>query len=223
MQPFGPLYCETPALIAGFPAEPWNAYSSMVICVWGLAAWLLVVRRAPHAWPLHLMCALLVANGAGSTLWHGLRTSWALSFDVLPALVFVALGAFLWARRVAPLWQALTLVGLLIAVPMLTRFIPFELGFGRIVLTGGIVIVAAIWLIARTFPVARGAAWTGLAALGLAICALGFRSFDRAACDQFGFGSHFLWHVTLSAAAFMLMVTLLRLAAHRSPAVPASG
>lgn len=207
----GPLYCETPGVLDGFPAEPWNAYSSMVICVWGLLAWALVLRRAPNAWPLHLMCALLVLNGAGSTLWHGLRTGWALTLDVQPALVFVALGAFLWARRVAPVWQALALVAVLAAAPFLLRLLPIDLPFGRILLTGSVVIAAAIWLIARTWPKARPAAVTGLAALALALLALTFRSLDAMACDRLGFGSHFLWHVTLSAGAFMLMVTLLRL------------
>ncbi|BCW89697.1 hypothetical protein sos41_28630 [Alphaproteobacteria bacterium SO-S41] len=209
---FGPRYCETPDPIGGlFPIETWNAYSSMVICVWGALAWVLVIRRAPQAWPLHVLCALLVLNGAGSTLWHGLRTRWALALDVQPALVFVALAAFLWARRVAPLWQAVLLVVVLVAAPFLLRLLPFEFGVGRIVLTAAVVILAAIWLVTRTFAVSRPAALTGLAALVLAICALTFRSIDTLACSEIGFGSHFLWHVTLSAAAFTLLLTLLRL------------
>ena len=207
----GPLYCETPAAFDGFPAEPWNAYSSMVICVWGLVAWLVVLRRAPGAWPLLAMCALLVLNGVGSTLWHGLRTGWALTLDVQPALVFVALGAFLWAWRVGSLRQALMLVAALIVVPIAVRFLPLELPFGRIVLTALVVIAAAVWLIARTWPLSRTSGLTGLIALILALLALAFRSLDGLSCAHLAFGSHFLWHVTLSAAAFTLLLTLLRL------------
>src|SRR5262249_31450318 len=113
----GPVYCETPDIASGFPIEPANTWSSVVIVLYGLAAWMLVARRAPNALTLYALCALLIVNGAGSVLWHGMRTRWALALDALPAVVFVLIAAFLWARRVAPLWQAAAVALALLATP----------------------------------------------------------------------------------------------------------
>jgi len=100
MERFGPLYCETPETITGvFPVEPANAISSGVIVLFGIAALVLVMRREPRAIVLYVACALLMLNGVGSILWHGLRTRWALTLDFMPALIFLLIVAFLWARR----------------------------------------------------------------------------------------------------------------------------
>lgn len=215
---FGPRYCETPDPVGGaFPIEPWNAISSGVICLFGLAGLYLVARRAPRAWPLHLLCALLVVNGAGSVLWHGLRTRWALTLDVQPALIFVALGALIWARRVAPLWQAATLAALVIGTPLIIRYTGLQLPLrGMMVANGLVIVLAAGWLIAKTAPLAPRAAATGGAALALALTALAFRSLDAHACAHFEHGSHFLWHIFLSSAAFMLLTTLIALEPSRN-------
>src|SRR6185436_2166865 len=115
---FGPQYCETPAFADGFPVEPANAISSGVIVLYGIAALVLVMRRAPRDVSLYALCALLIVNGVGSILWHGLRTRWALSLDALPAVVFVIIAAFLWARKVAPVWQAAIVGVVLVALPI---------------------------------------------------------------------------------------------------------
>jgi len=212
MQPFGPTYCETPALIDGiFPVEPWNAISSFVIVAYGLLTLALVIRLRPPPWLLLLLGSLLVLNGAGSVLWHGLRTRWALTLDVAPALILVALAAFLWARKVAPLWQVALMLALLVGTPFLARYIDIPLPGGWAILRGGVLVLAGIWLVARTLPVNRPAALTGALALLFALVALSARTLDAEACAHVAQGSHFLWHIFLSTAAFMLMLTLMRL------------
>lgn len=212
MPPFGPMYCETPATITGiFPVEPWNAYSSMVIVLFGLLASWLVARRTPRAYELYFVCALLVVNGVGSTLWHGLRERWALTLDVMPALIFVLIVAVLWARKVAPLWQALLLGLVLLVTPFALNY--FELNFyGRFGTMGVVITLAAIWLVTQTMRLSRPAALSGGVALVLAIGALTFRSIDSMTCDTVSFGSHFLWHILLSSAAFLCIRTLVLLA-----------
>lgn len=213
MAPFGPQYCETPSDIDGlFPVEPANAYSSMIIVVWGLVALWLVWRRAPRSWPLYLAVALLVTNGVGSTLWHGLRTRWSLVLDWLPAVIFVVVVALLWARRVAPLWQGLILATALIATPFALRLLNLNLPFwGPFAASAIVILVGAAWLIVRTRSQNRGAALTGLLAVAFAFSALAFRSGDAYACEQLGIGSHFLWHIFLSTAAFLSVWTVVRL------------
>jgi hypothetical protein len=213
MERFGPTYCETPETITGiFPVEPWNAISSGVIVLFGIASLFLVMRRSPRAIELYVASVLLILNGTGSILWHGLRTRWALNFDVIPALIFVLLVAFLWARRVAPGWQVAVAGALLVLVPVGVRFLapelPMVFRFGSSIL---VVALLAMWLIVRSFAISREAALTGALALGSAVTALTFRSIDPFSCDEVAMGTHFLWHVFLSAAAFLCMLTVVRL------------
>ena len=101
---FGPIYCETPASSVGavFPIEPANTVSNAVIVMFGLLALYFVIKRTPRAYDLYFLCALLIANGIGSGLWHGLRDRGALIFEVQAGL-FVLFGiAFCWSRR---LWS----------------------------------------------------------------------------------------------------------------------
>lgn len=224
MERFGPTYCETPETVTGiFPVEPWNAISSGVIVLFGIASLFLVMRRSPRAIELYAASALLILNGIGSILWHGLRTRWALNFDVIPALIFVLLVAFLWARRVAPGWQVAVAGALLVLVPVAVRFLapelPMVFRLGSSIL---VVALLALWLIARSFAISRQAALTGALALTSAITALTFRSIDPFSCDEVAMGTHFLWHVFLSAAAFLCMLTVVRLREVRPVAATAA-
>ncbi len=210
--PFGPTYCETPALIDGvFPVEPWNAISSFVIVFFGLLTLGVALRYRPPPVVLLILGTLLVLNGAGSVLWHGLRTRWALALDVWPAIVLVALAAFLWARKVAPLWQAVIALAVLFGAPFLLSYFEVRLPGGWAVTRSALVVAVALWLIWRTASVSRPAAVTGGLALTFALTALTVRTLDAWACQHVEQGSHFLWHVFLSSAAFLLMLTLVRL------------
>jgi len=209
---FGPQYCETPGLADGFPVEPWNAISSGVIVLWGLAALVLVARRRPNDLWLYALCALLIVNGVGSILWHGLREQWTLPLDALPAVVFVIGVAFLWARKVAPLWQAAVLGIVLVALPVvLFRFDIVPPGLSRMLTSAIVITIGAVWLIARTMFVSPSAWYVGSYALASAVAALTFRTVDPLTCDKLAFGTHFLWHIFLSTAAFLCMVVLVRL------------
>lgn len=208
----GPQYCETPSVMDGFPAEPWNSISSGVIVLWGLAALVLVARRRPNDLWLYALCVLLIVNGTGSILWHGLREGWSLTLDWLPAVAFVILVAFLWARKVAPAWQAVAVGVVLVALPVvLFRFDIVPPGLSRMLTSAIIIAIAAVWLIARTMFVSPSAWVVGSYALASAVTALFFRTVDPFTCDQLSNGTHFLWHIFLSTAAYLCMVVLVRL------------
>jgi hypothetical protein len=209
---FGPVYCETPDIATTFPIEPANTWSSGVIVLYGIAALVLVARRAPRDISFYALCVLLIVNGIGSILWHGMRTRSMLILDALPALIFVLIIAVLWARRVAPLWQAIAVGVVLIVLPL--AFL--RLGFGllpafRIITTAALIAAIGVWLVVRTFSVNRTTALIGAGALISAVAALTFRIVDSSACSLIPFGTHFLWHIFLSTAAFLCMLTLVRL------------
>jgi hypothetical protein len=217
MNRFGPLYCETPEIAAAFPVEPWNAISSGVIVLWGLAALALVVRRTPRSMEFYALCALLILNGVGSILWHGLRERWALTLDVAPALIFVLLVAIGWARRVAPWWELAIAAAAIVALNVAVRTIDFGVRLPGWAGMAPAIIVLALWLIARSSAISKTASLTGSFALLAALAALVFRSIDSIACGTLPMGSHFLWHVFLSTAAYLCMLTLVTLETAKAP------
>jgi hypothetical protein len=213
MERFGPTYCETPETITGFfPVEPANAISSGVIVVFGLLALFQVMRRAPRSIELYVLCALLITNGVGSILWHGLRTRWSLTLDFLPAAIFVLVMALVWARRVAPWPQVALAFGAFVATVVALRFVDLGLPIpGRMAASAAAIVGLALWLIVRSAAVSREAAILGGGALLSALTALTFRSADAWACTTFGTGSHFLWHIFLSGGAFLSLLTIVKL------------
>lgn len=219
MADFGPQYCETPDVITGvFPVEPANAISSGFIVLFGIASLVLVVRRSPRAIELYLLFALLIVNGVGSILWHGLRTRWALTLDVTPALIFLLLVAIIWGRRVAPWWQVALVGAGIAALSFVVRNI--ELGFrlpGRWGAMAPLVVAAAAWLIVRSYSISKTAALAGGGALLSALAALTFRTIDNVACEWLPMGTHFLWHIFLSAAAFLCVWTIVTLSSAQAP------
>lgn len=217
MARFGPQYCETPEEITGiFPVEPANAISSGVIVLFGIAALVLTIRRAPRAIELYVLCVLLMVNGVGSILWHGLRERWALALDVTPALIFLLLMAIIWARRVAPWWQVGAAGVAYFAVTFALRQVDLGIRLpGRWAAMAIPIVITASWLIARSYAISRTAAVTGGLALVSALAALTFRTIDNAACETVPMGTHFLWHIFLSAAAFLSFWTIVTLGAAR--------
>jgi hypothetical protein len=209
MPTFGPIYCETLLWTGGFPAEPFNTFSNTAI-LFALAGFYLVRREAPRAVDLYLLCALFLVNGVGSFLWHGTRTRWALSLDVMPALILLLALVFFWARRVFPLWlAALLLGGFYVAVEWL-RGMEF-MAYGRWASMLPAILGFGIILILKTFSRSRPAAMLGTSAILTAMVALTFRTIDRDTCATIPFGTHFLWHILLSAAAFQGIVAVLLL------------
>lgn len=208
---FGPIYCETPQIVSSFPAESWNTWSNLIIIAFGLLAAYIVARRTSKAWDLWVLVAFLIANGIGSFLWHAFRTPSTLALDTLPGVLFLLAFLYIWTRRFLSRKGALfSLVaffilaigfsaGAVALIPSLPFFVPLA----------PVVIAFGIWLIVKSARASRRAASCGGAALLSALAALFFRSVDLLACPYFVHGTHFLWHMSLSFAAFLGILALL--------------
>jgi hypothetical protein len=218
---FGPIYCETmSATSASFPVEPMNTLSNGVIVMFGLAALYFVVKRAPRAVDLYVLCALLIATGIGSGIWHGFRDRDALFWEVQSGLFFLFAVVFFWARRLwsyvgAALFLAVFFGGFSLSREYWDRAV-FGIPVQRWVALAPVVILAGIALIAQTYAYSRRAAILGSMALVLAIVALTFRTIDLSVCAYIPFGTHFLWHSFLSAAGFLGVLALIEIPSVRA-------
>lgn len=206
---FGPIYCEDALGLSSFPVEPVNTISNAAIVLFGVASLYYVAKRAPRSVDLYLLGALLVANGIGSGLWHGLRQPWALAFDVTPGLFFLFGFVFCWARRLWSTLAATLLLGAFFLATLISGAV--VAGAPRWVGIAPPVVATGLLLIGLTAMRTRRAALWGTAALASTLTALAFRTIELDLCAYIPFGTHFLWHIFNSGGAFMGVIALVTL------------
>jgi len=150
----GPIYCETGHAWLGM-AEPVNTITNAAIIIAAYFAYRYVKKsRVGFSADLVLLIFLLAAVGIGSTLWHGLRTMWALQLDWVPGVLFLLVLTVLWIRQLYG-WYA-AIFGVLAMVAWL------------------------LWQAIRPDPVAGEAAhWSYRAALALVLGGAAGNLFDR--------------------------------------------
>jgi hypothetical protein len=215
MDSSGPIYCETLHANAGL-IEPVNALTSLVpVLVAGAVAWYLARRSSGSLWYEYGLLILLAVTGIGSFLWHGFRTNEALLLDVLPGLTLYAGIVVLWFTRLLRVPQALMLAALFVAAHAGVLAAALLAGAGAAIATAMAATgIFAFTLVALTYQ--RAGARHGRTALLVILLAAGAllaRTLDLSVCAAlpFGIGSHFLWHLLLSAAAGLGVVLLHRL------------
>ncbi len=215
------IYCER--LGPGFWAEPVNALSNLAFvaaAIWGAVA---ARRRAvthPVAWVLIVMAGLI---GVGSFLFHTYATTWAALADTVPIWTFVAifvLAAMRYIGGMAPARVA-RISGFVIAGAVLTvAFLAMTEGsdpsaapdplngsgqYAPALLALMIFAIVTRW---RKHPSAN---WI-LAATGVFVLSLAFRTLDRNICDAIPLGTHFLWHLLNGLMIGLLLQVFLRTA-----------
>lgn len=210
--PVGPIYCETPTLFTGFPAEPVNTWTNLLAIALAVVAMVLVYRYAPRAWGLWIYALLLLAVGIGSTLWHGLRSEWALLLDVTPGLLVLFTLVLLWAREVFGARYGVAFFGAVAAILVGTFWFlapaSFNAAFAIMIL---VLLCGGLWLVYQTHQRDSTAMRLGLLTLALGLLAAGARMADSSLCELIPFGIHFLWHFLISSAAFVGFLMVLRL------------
>lgn len=219
-----PLYCETshPMVFGSFViAEPVNFVTNVFILLSALAAVRLLLRRrssTPGQW---LLVVLLFMTAFGSFAWHGIRTPLTLALDSWSGLAFLITLVGVWAGALYGRW-----VGILAAVGfVLLAGGSFFAGFHVASLLGGgvvrrlvfvpfflLVTLFAVVLIRATAARNADAARVGFYVLLCGLAAAVGRTADLFVCPWLPVGSHFIWHIFLSIAAYLAFVLLCALA-----------
>jgi len=202
----GPVYRETLMATAGqLPVEPWNALSSLALCV-PAVYWFLCIKENLTKAPVLLSCSvLLLLNGVGSTLFHAFRVSeWLLWMDVLPALLLnLVLAGYFWRVYLqdTKTWW-LTMGGFLLLV-LVSRWALQGSWYVNVqYLIRGLFLLLPAWGILQK---TRFIAWRTLtfAAFFLSL-SLGFRLLDKITIEWLPMGTHFLWHLLSAVGAWFL-------------------
>jgi hypothetical protein len=199
-------YCERVGM--GLFAEPLNAVSNISFLLAAWAAWVMAKRIGALSAGVRVLIAMAASVGVGSILWHTYPTMLTLILDIVPILIFIVWFIWLYTQNVVgmrPLF-AVASVGAFLAA----TFLAFPLAgvlHGAPVYTPGLVVTLVLGVFhARERRVARFAL---LAAAGVYVAALFFRTIDNEVCPVLPIGTHFLWHVLIGLVTYLAMRSLI--------------
>ena len=131
-----------------------------------------------------------------------------LILDSVPILTFISWYIWLYARNVIGM-RPLFAVAAVAAFPLATFLaIPFSgILHGAFVYVPGLVVTLVLGVFhARK---RRAARFTLLAAAGVYLAALFFRTIDNEVCPVLPIGTHFLWHLLIGLVTYLAMRSLI--------------
>jgi len=212
-------YCERVGM--GVLAEPLNAFSNLSFLLAAWAAWVLASRTGVLSAGVRALIALGAFVGVGSILWHTFPNMLTLILDSVPILIFIMWFIWLYARNVIgmrPPFAAASAAAFLVATLLAFPFAGVL--HGALVYTPGLIVTLALGVFhARERGVAR---FTLLAAAGVYLAALFFRTIDNEVCPVLPIGTHFVWHLLIGLVTYLAMRTLI-LGARTTTARPRVG
>jgi hypothetical protein len=203
-------YCERVGM--GMFAEPLNAVSNVSFLLAALAAWILAQRTGTLSAGVQVLIALGASVGIGSILWHTYPTMLTLILDIVPILIFIVWFIWLYTRNVIGMRSLFAVAT--VAAFLLATFLAFPFSgvlHGAIVYSPGLVVTLVLGVFhARA---RRAARFTLLAAAGVYLVALFFRTIDNEVCPVLPIGTHFLWHLLIGLVTYLAMRALILSAA----------
>lgn len=200
------LYCER--IGPGFGAEPVNAWTNLAFLAAAWAAWRLARRREVGTGGLRTLLALCVSIGVGSGTFHIFATRWAVLLDVIPILLFQLAYIAVYVREIARgsrLVAGAILAAYLVVVWKMRQFPD--------VLNGSLMYLPALLFLVGLggyhWRTRRAEPGILLAAAGVLIVSLAFRTIDETVCPAFPLGTHFLWHILNGVVLYLLLRALI--------------
>ena len=199
-------YCERVGM--GLLAEPLNAVSNVSFLLAAWAAWVVAKRTGALSAGVRALIAIGASVGIGSILWHTYPTMPTLILDSVPILIFIMWYIWLYVRNVVGMRPPFAVASA--AAFLLATLLAFPFAgvlHGAFFYTPGLVVTLVLGLFhARERRVAR---FTLLAAAGVYLAALFFRTIDNEVCPVLPIGTHFLWHILIGLVTYQAMRTLI--------------
>jgi hypothetical protein len=199
-------YCERVGM--GLFAEPLNAVSNVSFLLAAWAAWVLASRTGALSAGIRVLIVIGVSVGIGSILWHTYPTMLTLVLDSVPILIFIMWYIWLYARNVIgmkPVFAVASAAAFLLATFLALPFAGVL--HGAFVYTPGLIVTLVLGVFhAREQTSAR---FTLLAAAGVYLAALFFRTIDNEVCPVLPIGTHFLWHILIGLVTYLAMRPLI--------------
>ncbi|MBN2681758.1 MAG: hypothetical protein JXR58_04570 [Bacteroidales bacterium] len=200
----GPIYHETD--LSHFIAEPWNAFSSLVIALPAIYfLWKLKGNYKLYSFVIYFCAPLLIAGGIGSTLFHAFRAhTFFLVLDIAPIAV-LTMGLSVWfIYRLIPKWYY---VAAIVVFLFLLRGIIFTYFEGSDAInimyfyTGSLIFVPGLLFVRKTNYCCLNLLLLSTLMFGISLF---FRFYDDFPEQFMHMGTHWLWHVFSGIGALFL-------------------
>ncbi len=186
------LYCER--LGPGLWAEPLNALTNLGYFVAAWMSWRFIQRSGQSSGTLTFLVVVMALIGIGSGLFHTFATRWAQALDVAPIMIFQLAFFWIYLRKVITIPHNSTVIVLLCFAAVTLVFRKFSA-----VMNGSLTYAPALALLLLLgiyhYKIQNRERFALLAASGLFLFALVFRTIDLGICPYFPLGTHFAWHL----------------------------
>ena len=199
-------YCERCG--PGLLDEPINASTNVAFFIAAWSAWLLAKHRQRLSTGIWMLIGLVVSVGTGSGLWHTFATPWAEALDRIPILMFQLVFLWLYIRGIMGLGRhlAAAIIAGFILIGFLATLLPPILNSSLIYAPAFLVLVA---LGIYHYQRCKHERLILIAAAGVFLFALVFRSIDLIVGPYFPIGTHFLWHILNGLNVYLAMRSLI--------------
>jgi hypothetical protein len=200
------VYCERVG--PGLLAEPLNAVSNVSFLLAAWAAWVLAKRTGTLSAGVRVLIVIAASVGIGSILWHTYPTALTLILDIVPILIFLIWYIWLYARNVIGMRSRFA-VASAAAFVLGTFFVILysHVLHGALVYVPGLMVALVLGVFHATERMV--ARFTLLAAAGVYMAALFFRTIDNEVCPVLPIGTHFLWHILIGLVTYLAMRCLI--------------
>lgn len=199
------LYCER--LVSGMAGEPINLFSnvSFFLAFGGIFS---LVQGRKISLEFKVLVGLIVAIGAGSSLFHTFATRGSQLLDVIPIFLFQVGYLWLYFGRVVQLNMSenLGLIGIFLASSYLMQNLSHVLN-GSLSYLPGLIFLTGLGIYHDQQQKREHSIL--LLATGVFIIALFFRTIDLVICPYFAPGTHFLWHLLNGWLLYLLARALI--------------
>jgi hypothetical protein len=200
------VYCERVG--PGLLAEPLNAVSNISFLLAAWAAWVLAKRTGTLSAGVRVLIAIAASVGIGSILWHTYPTMLTLILDIVPILIFLIWYIWLYTRNVIRMRSLFAVASVAVFLLATFFFIQYsDVLHGALVYSPGLMVVLVLGVFHATER--RVARFILLAAAGVYLAALFFRTIDNEVCPVLPIGTHFLWHLLIGLVTYLAMRCLI--------------
>jgi Ceramidase len=186
------LYCER--ILPGLLGEPLNALSNLSFFVAAWAIWRLAQYQMKEPLSIWILITLAIAIGTGSTLFHTFATEWASLLDMIPILLFQLCFLWFYSNQVTGMkyrYIGLLILSFLYASSFSSQFTSLLNGS----LSYAPTLLALLSFGLYHYQKQKREPYILLAASGIFLLALLFRTLDQSICSHWSVGTHFLWHL----------------------------
>ena len=200
------LYCER--VSPGLWSEPVNASTNLAFFLSAWAVWDLAHRLRALSGGIWLLIGLTVTIGIGSSLFHTFSTTWARVLDAVPILLFQLSYLWLYSREIIKMrygYAGGLLAGFLVAAYFGRQF-PHILN-GSLIYAPAFLLILGLGL--YHYCKQKHERFDVLAAAGVFMVSILFRTIDNAICPSFPVGTHFLWHLLIPVVLYLFVRSLL--------------